>query len=146
MSSISRRRFLIGAGTLAAASRARAQATKRLPVLGILSPGRRPTQEEWDRHPATAEFAKFGWIAAQTLRIEYAYAEGTEALLPALASELAKKRVDVIWARGPEAAIAAARATTTIPTRPLSMQPPSNCDLAVLGTPRDPSRSAKRQR
>jgi len=115
VSSISRRRFLIGAGTLAAASRARAQATKRLPVLGILSPGRRPTQEEWDRHPATAEFAKFGWIAAQTLRIEYAYAEGAEALLPALASELAKKRVDVIWARGPEAAIAAARATTTIP-------------------------------
>ena len=112
---MSRRRFLIGAGTLAAASRVRAQPTKRLPVLGILSPGRRPTQEEWDRHPATAEFAKFGWIAGQTLSIEHAYAEGNEALLPDLASGLGEKRVHVIWARGPEAAIAAARATTTIP-------------------------------
>jgi putative ABC transport system substrate-binding protein len=84
-------------------------------VLGILSPNQRPTPEEWNRLPATVQLARFGWIAGRTLAIEYAYAGGKEALLRDLATELVKKHVDVIWARGPEAAIAAARATKTIP-------------------------------
>ena len=114
---LGRRQFLIAAGALLStpvAAQAQ-QARGRLPVLGILSPSRRPTQVEWDRHPATVQLTTLGWIAGRTLSIEHSYAEGNEALLPDLASELARKRVDVIWARGPEAAIAAARATRTIP-------------------------------
>ncbi len=42
-------------------------------------------------------------------------AAGREDRLPELAEELVRKRVDVIWALGPEAAVAAARATKTIP-------------------------------
>jgi len=49
------------------------------------------------------------------LLIERPDAGGKEDLLPKLAAELVAKRVDVIWALGPEAAIAAARATSTIP-------------------------------
>lgn len=49
------------------------------------------------------------------MTVEQASGEGREDLLPALAEELVRKRVDVILAISPEAAVAAARATKTIP-------------------------------
>jgi putative ABC transport system substrate-binding protein len=56
-----------------------------------------------------------GWKVGENVSIEIASAEGREDRLPALAAELVEKKVDVIWAAGPEAAVAAARATQTIP-------------------------------
>lgn len=44
-----------------------------------------------------------------------AFGEGSEARLPELAAMLLAREVDVIWCLGPEAAVAAARATRTIP-------------------------------
>lgn len=84
-------------------------------MLGILSPFRRPTAKEWAEHPTAVELARLGWVDGQTLNIVPAYAEGREDRIPELARELVAKRVDVIWARGPEAAVAAARATQSIP-------------------------------
>ena len=52
---------------------------------------------------------------ARQLVVFHRDADGVPARLPALAQELAQARVDVIFARGPGALAAAARATTTIP-------------------------------
>lgn len=61
------------------------------------------------------ELARLGWIDGQTLRVVHAYADGREDRLDELARDLVGKRVDLIWARGPEAAVVAARATQSIP-------------------------------
>lgn len=59
--------------------------------------------------------AALGWMEGKTLIVEQARAEGKADRLPALAEGLVHKRVDVILAHAPEAAVAAARATRTIP-------------------------------
>ena len=56
-----------------------------------------------------------GWTEGQTLVFERRYAEGREALLPQLAAELVRLKVDVIIAIGTPAARAAKDATATIP-------------------------------
>ena len=116
MSHVGRRRFLAASGALIAAPViARAQPAKELPVLGWLSPSRRPSPQEIANFPTTKRLAQRGWIEGKTLRIERAYGEGSQARLPELAARLVSSGVDVIGTFGPEAAVAAARATTTIP-------------------------------
>ena len=58
---------------------------------------------------------KLGWVEGKSVRIEYAIAEGQEDRLAELAAGLIRKKVDVIFAGGPDAAVEAARATKTIP-------------------------------
>jgi len=58
---------------------------------------------------------KLGYIEGENLFIERRYAEGLEERLPQLAGELVRFGVDVIFAIGPPQALAAARATSTIP-------------------------------
>jgi putative ABC transport system substrate-binding protein len=58
---------------------------------------------------------ELGWVEGQNLNIDRAYGEGNEDRLSALAEELVRRRVDVIWALGPPSAVAAARATKIIP-------------------------------
>jgi putative ABC transport system substrate-binding protein len=56
-----------------------------------------------------------GYVEGQNLVIESRFAEGRDALYPALASELASLPLDLIVAWGTPAALAAKRATTRIP-------------------------------
>lgn len=57
-----------------------------------------------------------GYIDGRNLVIEYGYAEGDYARLPVLADELVRRKVEVIvTSGGPDAVIAAMRATSTIP-------------------------------
>lgn len=115
MAHVRRRQFLTAAAALLAAPRiARAQAPKRLPVLGLLVPGRKPPPDT-PINPFGKRLEELGWIEGKTLVIERAYAEGDPDRLPELAAMLAAKNVDVIWAVPSTAAVAAARATTTIP-------------------------------
>jgi len=117
MRRVGRRRVLLAAGALALASLAQARASRRVPRLGVLYPN--PTYSEASGGSALALYASalkdFGWIVGENLELVNASAEGREERLPALAASLVEKQVDVIWTAGPEAAIAAARATTTIP-------------------------------
>jgi putative ABC transport system substrate-binding protein len=62
-----------------------------------------------------AELKALGWIEGKNLIIESAFADYKMERLPALAEELVRKRVDVLWAMTAQAAVAAARATKTIP-------------------------------
>jgi len=56
-----------------------------------------------------------GWIEGQNLVVEYRWAANREDRLPALAAELVRLKVDVIVTASTPAALAAKRATTTIP-------------------------------
>ncbi len=101
-------------GLLLAPLAADAQKPARVATLGILSPHPALTPEERARSPVFARLKQLGWIEGQNLVIERPDGAGREDWLPKLAEELVGKRVDVIWALGPEAAVAAARATKTI--------------------------------
>ena len=56
-----------------------------------------------------------GWVEGKNIVMEVRFAEGKTDRLPALAAELVRMRVDVIVTSSTPAALAAKRATTTIP-------------------------------
>jgi putative ABC transport system substrate-binding protein len=110
-----RREFLFTAAALAAAPLTRAQAPVEKRTLGVLSPHPKPTPDRLARSPYYGRLAELGWRLNENLVLERPEHPEGEAALPRLAEELVRKRVDVILAIGPEAAVAAARATRTIP-------------------------------
>ena len=117
-----RRRFLEGSLVLCGfgllsgcgiASRISQQPTK-VPVIGFLTPGPRET-----RARINAGFLQglrdLGYVEGQNIAIEYRFAESNDHL-PELAAELAALPVDLILAAaGTPAALAAKRASATIP-------------------------------
>lgn len=92
-----------------------ARAQSKPKTLGVLWTGSAISAEQRARNPFYAALTQLGWVEGRNLAVESRYAEGDETRLPALALELVQRRADVIWAVGPEAAVAAARATRTIP-------------------------------
>lgn len=114
MSPIRRRRFLLAAGALLAAPRI-GRARARLPVLGILLPGHKPPPDHPGHKLLWGYLRKLGWVEGETLLVERGIAGERLDLLPELAAGLVAKGVDVIWTASPPGAVAAARATRTIP-------------------------------
>lgn len=113
MHQVLRRRFLFAGGALLGTPlMLRAQGQKRLPVLGILALGLKPSP-----HVSALEkrLNELGWIEGRTLSIERVYAENKFDRLPELAAALVAKKADVIWTVAPPGAVAVARATKTIP-------------------------------
>ena len=110
-----RRRFLLAASALAAAPFARARVADTLQRVGLLFPSPMRTSEGSAVDFFSGILKELGWIAGQNLEVEYASGDGHEDRMPALAASLVQKPIDVIWTAGPEAAVAAARATRSIP-------------------------------
>jgi len=108
-----RREFLLGAGAVFATTLAHSQASGRPAVIGILSHNPAPANPR--SIPLLQRLKALGWSEDGNLVVERAYANRDVELLPRLANQLVAKRVDVIWAGAPAAAVAAARATRTIP-------------------------------
>ena len=61
------------------------------------------------------ELSKLGWIEGKNITIEYRFAEQKTERLPELAADLVRLKVDLIVVSGDATALAAKRATTTIP-------------------------------
>jgi putative ABC transport system substrate-binding protein len=61
------------------------------------------------------ELSKLGWIEGKNIAIEYRFAEQKNERLPELAAELVRLKVDLIVVTGGQPALAAKKATTTIP-------------------------------
>jgi putative ABC transport system substrate-binding protein len=92
---------------------AHAQSTK--PVIGFLASGSRKSILASERG-FLAGLKEAGFVDGQNLTIDYRWAEGHFERLPMLAAELAQRPVAVLFAaQGNVSALAAKRATSTIP-------------------------------
>jgi putative ABC transport system substrate-binding protein len=107
-----RREFLFGVGGAAIAWPVKARAQQAMPVVGFLGPAL-GTRQHWLR-ALRGGLATEGFIEGQNVTIEYRSADDGERL-PALAAELVRHQVGVIFASGPLAALAAKRSTQAIP-------------------------------
>jgi putative ABC transport system substrate-binding protein len=61
------------------------------------------------------ELSKLGWIEGKNITIEYRFGEGKRDRLPELAADLVRLKVDLIVTAGDPAALAAKKATTSMP-------------------------------
>lgn len=111
-----RRRTLWMAIALAAALPAVAQPVTKVYRVGYLAMGAAPPAG--DPRPLDAfkqGLRDAGWVEGNNLVIEYRFAEGHADRLTGLANDLVGRRVDVIAANPTPAAVAARKATQTIP-------------------------------
>jgi len=105
----------LGSAAVPLSMRAQANSPAQSKTLGILTLVATQDAERFWLPGLRAKLKTLGWIEGQNLVIEIAFADTKVDRLAALADELVRKRVDVIWAYPEVAAIAAARATRTIP-------------------------------
>lgn len=107
---------LTALGLAGAAPRASAQAPKAGSPrrIGILVLGVAPKTPVAQRS-TSIRLRKLGWIEGENLIVERAYADLNAERLAGLAEELLRRGVELILTFGPEASLAAARATRTVP-------------------------------
>jgi len=103
------------AGSLLAAPLvAEAQQPSRVAVIGVLNPGN--VNPGSPMLPAFREgLRELGWVDGQNIRLEQRYADWKIERLSSLAAELVRLQPDVIFTWTQPGAIAAKRATSTIP-------------------------------
>jgi putative tryptophan/tyrosine transport system substrate-binding protein len=110
-----KRREFITLLSVAAASPLAARAQQAtMPVIGYLD-SRSPDAIGDHRRAFRQGLAETGYVAGENVAIEYGWAENQADRLPALAAELARRRVSIIAAVPAVSAIAAKAATTKIP-------------------------------
>jgi putative ABC transport system substrate-binding protein len=109
--------------------------TVRIGRLGALSAG--------TDAPSLAAFRKglreLGWVEGQHFTIESRYSDGDSARLPELAAELVRQRVDLILAGSNPGALAAKKATATIPIVMVTTGDPVGAGIVASLASRRPS-------
>jgi putative tryptophan/tyrosine transport system substrate-binding protein len=104
--------FTLIAGTVAFPLAARAQS--ELPVIGFLS-SLSSDDASYIADAFRQGVTETGFADGHSVKYEYRYANGDYSLLAAMTAELVRRRVTVIAAGAPPAALAAKAATSTIP-------------------------------
>jgi putative tryptophan/tyrosine transport system substrate-binding protein len=106
--------ILVVVTQLAVGVMAQAQQTGKIPRIGFLDSSTASGSAVllgtfWQ------EMSKLGWIEGKNITIEYRFAEGKNDRLPELAADLVRLKVDLIVVAATPSALAAKKATTTIP-------------------------------
>jgi putative ABC transport system substrate-binding protein len=110
-----RREFLGVLGGAAAWPLAvRAQQAAKLPTVGYMGQGT-PAAENKRVEAFVRRLRELGWIEGRTVVIEYRWTEGHSELASEIATEFARRMVDVIVTSGTPLILAARQATATIP-------------------------------
>ena len=111
-----RRQFFatVGAGSMAIAFGTHAQVQGRVRRIGYLASADPATTGDV-RDALREGLRERGYVEGQNIAIEYRWTEGALERLPKLAAELVHLNVDLIFAWATAAAIAAKRATSTLP-------------------------------
>lgn len=125
---IDRRAFIVMVSLtlVAAPSAAHAQPAEKAVRIGYLSIGGAGTSAVYAR-PLEAfrqRLRELGWVEGRNLVIEYRFADGRAERLPGLADELVRLKVDLIYAVPTPAALAAKKATSSIPIVGMSLTEP----------------------
>ena len=110
-----RREFIaLLAGAAAWPLAARAQQPAKIPRVGLLSTFSPSETGPW--HQALRQGLRdLGWVEGENISIEYRYAEGRLDRLPAIATDLVRLKVDLIFTDTTSPALAAKNATRSIP-------------------------------
>jgi putative ABC transport system substrate-binding protein len=90
----------------------------RVGYLGTSNPTHNPSLDAFRQG-----MRELGWVEGQNVAIEYRWAEGKMDRLPALASDLVKRPIDVIVASGLPGVRAARQATCTVPIVGITSDP-----------------------
>jgi len=112
---IDRRAFLasLGLGVVAAPPTARAQQVGKVPVVGVMNSGTGPRSTTIDT--TRKGLRDLGYIEGQTIAFDIRFAGLKQDAFPGLATDLVRRKVDVILVSGPAGIRAAKDATSAIP-------------------------------
>ena len=105
--------YVLGALLFAFCTSAVAQQQAKLPKIGWLSPGSAASNTSIELF--LREFRKLGYVEGKNIAFELRHAEDKPDRLPALADELVSLKVDSTSRPGRNGALAAKKATKTIP-------------------------------
>ena len=113
-----RRRLIIalGVGALWASTRALSQQPGKVRRIGFLYFGSRKSAMESGRYDVLVRsLRELGYVEGRNYHLEQRYADGNPEVLPALAADLVRSKVDLIVATGTPAYRALQKATKSIP-------------------------------
>jgi putative tryptophan/tyrosine transport system substrate-binding protein len=132
MDLVQRRDFLLAVvALLAAPLAAEAQQAGKVYRIGYLSVPTRASVEQV-LQAFLRKLRELGWIEGQNLIIEYRWADGKVERLADLAADLVQRKVDLIVAPAGTAALAAKKATSSIPI--VMMFPADPVDLGLVAS------------
>ena len=122
--------ILVAAAVLTFPVITEAQQTGKIFRMGILDPSTASgSAVRWEG--LRQELSKLGWIEGKNITIEYRFAEQKQERLPELAADLVRLKVDLIVVTSAGPALAAKKATTTIPIVMINIPDPVGLGLVA---------------